>query len=218
MARMATRTIALVLAALGLPATAVGQAASDPPSDGAGLPPDRVVVIGPEQRLAQRPRGLGEALASLHAFLGAQAQAAGVLTMNPSSPAVADLATNLADDFNELELELAALGQQLGMDLEAGGPLGATETARTWAQEQRRLELEALRGGALDAAFLAPLPDEMRFGLGLVNAAKLSGTLDPEVLRFLNGTGLQLQSYLDRSRGLLAPRIRVATAAERARR
>ena len=214
MANLATRTIVAALAAGVLPAPAVAQGPMVPP--GAGGAP-RSVIIGDTSLPAQDRRALGEALATLHSFLEAQTRLARTVTMNPHSPPVAELASSLGDEMNEIALALSALGQRLGVAIEPGGPLGPTETARAWAHEQRLLELEGLRGRSLEAAYLAPLPDDLRFGLGLVNAAKLTGTLDPEVLRFLNDTGVRLQSYVERSRDLLAPRIRVATTAERSR-
>jgi predicted outer membrane protein len=175
------------------------------------------VQIGGPGPAGEPTRGLADALRALHSFFGAQTQAARTVTMSPTTGPVTELATDMTDQLKALDLQLTALAQRLGISLEGGGPLGATETAQTWAHEQRMLELQALRGRSLDAAFLAPLADDMRFGQGLVNAAKLSGTLDPDVLRFLNGAGVQLQSYLDRSRDLLSPRLRVATTAERER-
>lgn len=214
MANLVARTIAASLAALALPASA--QQATAPPQ-GTG-PGRRTVTIGDNSLPApERPRGLAEALTTLHEFFDAQTRVAQSVTMNSTTGPVTALANSLVDQLGALDAQLAALAQRLGIELDRGGPLGATETARLWANEQRMHELEALRGRALDAAFLAPLPDEMRFGAGLVNAAKLSGTLDPEVLRFLNDAGVQLQAYVDRSRDLLSPRIRVATEAERAR-
>jgi len=107
---------------------------------------------------------------------------------------------------------------EAGRRLTVGGVRGrAGRAIVTFEEVGDRDAAEALRGRTLEAAFLAPLPDELRFGQGLVNAAKLSGTLDPEVLRFLNTAGVQLQSFLERSRDLLAPRVRVATTAERDR-
>lgn len=229
MARIAGRTIAACLAALALPATAAaqGEARTPPAGTGSGVQPggqarpegDRKTVTIGDGSLPSldRSRGLADALTTLHSFLQAQTQAARAVSMNPTSGPVTELANTLTDELKELDLQLTALAQRLGVELDRGGPLGATETARVWAHEQRMLELEALRGRTLEAAFLAPLPDEMRFGQGLVNAAKLSGTLDPEVLRFLNTAGVQLQSYLERSRDLLSPRVRVATTAERDR-
>jgi hypothetical protein len=214
MANLGTKTIVAALAAGAFSASAAAQGTAAPPAGGAA---PRSVTIGDTSIPSRDRRSLGEALVTLHSFLEAQTRVARTVTMNPNSPAVAELAASLGDDLNEIALDLSALGQRLGVAVEPGGPLGPTETARAWAHEQRLLELEGLRGRSLDTAYLAPLPDELRFGLGLVNAAKLTGTLDPEVLRFLNDTGVRLQSYVERSRDLLAPRIRVATAAERTR-
>lgn len=220
MGRIATRTLVATIAMLvAFSARAQSPTETAPePQTGSAAPglEERTVVID-DNALPTPPRskGLADAMTTLHAFFGAQIRVAQAVTMHSTTGPVSALANSVVDDLGALDAQLTALGQRMGIPLDRGvGPLGASETARAWVNEQRMLEIQALRGRALDAAFIAPLPDEMRFGQGLVNAAKLSGTLDPDVLRFLNESGVQMQSFAERSRGLITPRIRIATGGE----